>query len=129
MDMSDADLMRALDELVHAAAHSRDDDRTATVLAAAVVELESAAHAPLGPSGADPLVLLQRRLGGRTGCCSVRPAAWTPAGPRPRERSPRPRAGRAAAGPGPVEGRCQSSCTRSCRRAMPGRAERDGVTV
>ena len=61
--MSDADLMRALDELVHAAAHPRDDDRTATVLAAAVVELESAADAPLGPSGGDPLVLLQRRLG------------------------------------------------------------------
>ena len=61
--MSDAHLTRALDELAQAAAHPCGDARTATVLAAAVVELESAADAPLGPSGADPLVLLQRRLG------------------------------------------------------------------
>jgi hypothetical protein len=61
--MSHTQLAEALDALAQAAANPCGDGRTATVLAAAVGELESAADASLGPSGADPLVLLQRRLG------------------------------------------------------------------
>ena len=58
-----ADLQRALDELVHAAADLKDTGRAVAVLAAAVVDLESATGSGLGPADADPLVLLQRRLG------------------------------------------------------------------
>ena len=61
--MSYADLTRALDQLVDCAAHPQDAGRTSTVLAAAVVDLERAAGCALGPAGADPLVVLQRRLG------------------------------------------------------------------
>ncbi len=61
--MSYADLSRALDELVHAAADPEDTGRATVVLAAAVADLERATGDGLGPSTADPLVVLQRRLG------------------------------------------------------------------
>ena len=61
--MSYAELTRALDELVRAAADAQDDSWTAAVLAAAVVDLEGAIGSGLGPAAGDPLVVLQRRLG------------------------------------------------------------------
>ena len=57
------ELATALDRLAHAAAHTPDTPATRTARAAAVTDLERAAHAGLGPAGHDPLVVLQRRLG------------------------------------------------------------------
>jgi hypothetical protein len=71
--MTGRDLARALQELAETAGRAQDGERTTWSLAAAVVELERAAGAGLGTAGCDPLVLLQRRLGGRTGCCSRTP--------------------------------------------------------
>ena len=61
--MSQTDLARALDDLAHAAADAQDTGRATAVLAAAVVHLERIAEAGLGPTGGEPLVLLQRRVG------------------------------------------------------------------
>lgn len=56
-------LASALEELVHAAAEAPDSAAVTTVLATAVVDLERASGASLGPVGRESLVVLQRRLG------------------------------------------------------------------
>lgn len=61
--MSERTTAQELDELVRAAAAAADGVWTTTVLAAAVLDLEQTAGAPLGDTGADPTVVLQRRLG------------------------------------------------------------------
>lgn len=60
---SPTSLSSALDELTEVAARAVDDAPTRAALARSVELLEQAAGAGLGPTGCDPLVVLQRRLG------------------------------------------------------------------
>ncbi|MBA3523887.1 MAG: hypothetical protein H0T85_04925 [Geodermatophilaceae bacterium] len=58
-----ADVRAALAELAAAASEAADGPEARGILGAAVRDLEQRAGADLGPTGSDPLVALQRRLG------------------------------------------------------------------